>query len=86
MNGINGYVVRGRGAYASASVFLPCVGDGIGKTFYNTGSYGNYWSSVPDLDRSNARYLYFDSSGHHTGDDGRRFYGRSIRPVQGFTQ
>jgi hypothetical protein len=30
MNGVNGYIVRGRAEYASNSIFLPCAGDGYG--------------------------------------------------------
>ena len=71
MNGINGYVVRGRGVYASASIFLPAAGHG-GKSFRNVrvtskgvdadgtslvsvGLSGPYWSSVPN---SNNNYYF----------------------------
>ena len=85
MNGVNGYVVRGRGKYASASIFLPCAGLGYGTSLYDAGSYGNYWSSVPDSGSRYAWDLYFDSGGHGTYDIGR-YNGRSVRPLQGFTK
>ena len=86
MNGVNGYEVRGRGDYASASIFLPCAGYGGGTSLYYAGSYGYYWSSVPYSDYySNAWNLYFNSSDHSTRSY-YRDYGRSVRPVQGFTE
>ena len=86
VNGINGYVVRGRGSYASNSIFLPCAGGGYGTSLYAAGSGGYYWSSVPSSGRSYYAWnLYFHSSGHDTSNDYRN-YGQSVRPVQGFTK
>lgn len=65
MGGVNGCVIRGRGAYASSSIFLPCAGiifrdDNIP---YGEGGGGHYWSSVPYSDSSHefACSLYFCS-------------------------
>ena len=88
-NGVNGYVVRGRGVYTSYSIFLPCAGNGVGTSLRTAGSFGFglYWSSVPNSDDDYyAWYLFFYSGGHSTYDDDRRDYGRSVRPVQGFTK
>ncbi len=85
VNGVKGYVVKGKGVYASASIFLPCAGYGNGTSLSDAGSGGRYWSSVPSSDNfGNAWRLYFDSSDHRTGYH-RRNHGRSVRPVQGFT-
>jgi len=84
-NGVNGYVVRGRGDYASASIFLPCAGYGSGTSLDISGSYGTYWSSVPSSGYNDACGLYFGSGYHSTGNSGR-YYGFSVRPVQGFAQ
>ena len=88
-NGVNGYVVRGRGDYASASIFLPCAGDGFYLPSLSTDrSGGDYWSSVPssDLnDHGTAWNLGFNSGGHVTYNY-YRHDGRSVRPVQGFTE
>ncbi len=89
MNGVNGYVVRGKGAYASASIFLPAAGNGDGTSFYRAGSNGSYWSSVPRSDSNgDAWYLNFYLSGHNTSVYGanRRYNGQSVRPVQGVTE
>ncbi len=84
MNGIKGYVVKGTGAYASASIFLPCAGNGNRTSLY-AGSYGGYWSSVPSSDDYYLAWdLYFGSGYHDTGRSSR-YVGRSVRPVQGFT-
>ena len=85
-NGVNGYVVRGSGDFADASIFLPAAGRGDGTSLYHAGSLGRYWSSVPDGSDSNlARDLYFYSGDHLTGSD-YRCGGRSVRPVQGFAE
>ena len=86
VDGVNGYVVRGRGAYSSASIFLPCAGDGGGTSLNDAGSYGYYWSSVPySVSSSYSWSLYFDSSYHSSSYDSR-LYGQPVRPVQGFTE
>lgn len=90
MNGVNGYIVRGRGSYASNSIFLPCAGFGYGTSLVYAGSYGYYWSSFWDSDCNDYPwYLYFDSvdSGCHYLDNlSFRYYGQSVRPLQGFTK
>ena len=90
-NGVNGYVVRGRGDYAANSIFLPCAGYGLGTSLDFAGSSGNYWSSVPNS--GNGYYagnvawsLYFSSSDHSTRSYYGRYRGQSVRPVQGFTE
>ena len=87
-NGVKGYIVRGRGAYASNSIFLPAAGIGGGASRSNAGSYGYYWSSVPASDYVDyARCLYFYSSDHNAyGGYRYRDGGQSVRPVQGFTE
>ena len=85
LNGVYGYVVRGRGDYASASIFLPCAGYGDGTSLDYSGSGGDYWSSVPDSDSSRSWRLSFSSSSHYTLRN-NRYYGFSVRPVQGFTK
>ena len=91
MNGVNGYVVRGRGDFASAGIFLPCAGFGYKSSLHNAGSYGRYWSSVPLSDFSGSSwYLYFHSAAFHSDvhstNYGGRSNGQSVRPVQGFAQ
>ncbi len=88
-NGVNGYVVRGRGDYASASVFLPCAGVGAGTSLNVAGSRGSYWSSVPYSRSSYGDFswsLDFDSGGHHVYYYFDRNPGYTIRPVQGVTK
>ena len=84
-NGVNGYVVRGKGVYAAANIFLPCAGGGVGTSFSGSGSYGYYWSSVPTSGSSYAYGLYFYSGSHYTYSSSR-YNGQSVLPVQGFTK
>ena len=88
LNGVKGWIVTGRDAYKSDSIFLPCAGYGYGTSLSNAGSTGDYWSSVPDsdYDRYDAWSLYFNSSYHGTGSYYYRSDGQSVRPVQGFTE
>ena len=83
MNGINGYDVRGRGDYASASIFLPAAGVVDLTSLYDFGSSGYYRSSVPYSDIYFAYELLFDSSNHATLSYGARDEGQPVRPVQG---
>ena len=85
MNGVNGYVVRGRGNYSSNSIFLPCAGYGRDAFLYGADNYGHYWSPVTYTSRS-ARSLYFHD--HYFGIDNSRYRneGLSIRPVQSPTK
>ena len=84
LNGVQGYVVRGRGDYASNSIFLPCAGHGYGTSLNYDGSSG-YWSSVPYSDDYRAWSLFFYSSSHHAYYESRGS-GLSVRPVQGFAK
>ena len=83
VNGVEGHVVRGRGAYASASIFLPLAGRGDGTSLRRAGLTGTYWSSVPYSD--DAWFLRLNSSCPWTRSSSR-CRGRSVRPVQGFTK
>ena len=81
MNGVDGFEVRGRGGYASASIFLPFAGDGAETSVYNSGSRGYYWSSSSIPESSNSSWGLFFESGSGTSDD-YRYYGQSVRPIQ----
>jgi hypothetical protein len=82
-NGVNGYVVRGKGDYSSKSIFLPCVGYGNGTSLFYAGSNGFYWSSVPDSDYDyvSAYHLYFYSGYRQAASFYYRRSGQSVRPV-----
>ena len=85
-NGVNGYIVHGRGVYASNSIFLPAAGCGEWTGLYFAGSDGYYWSSVPwssvpDSYDNISWCLGFDSGNHDTyGTYPHR--GHPVRPVQ----
>ena len=91
LNGVKGYVVKGRSAYASKSIFLPAAGYGYYTLLNFSGSFGLYWSSVPrsgNLYPSGSFYpwlLYFYSGRRNTHHN-YRYYGQSVRPVLGFTK
>lgn len=82
MNGVNGYVVRGRGNYASVHIFLPCAGTGLESSLNYAGGDGYYWSSV--------RYLPGDCYAVEFRINHREHFtyyyycddGRSVRSVQ----
>ena len=85
LNGVNGYIIRGKGDYSSKSIFVPCAGRGHGTSLYDAGSIGYYFSAVPYSDDYYAWSLYFNSS-YHSADGLTRGLGRSVRPLQGFTK
>ncbi len=84
-NGVNGYVVHGRGTYASNWIFIPCAGIGVKSLFDHAGLFGYYWSSTLTAshwsDHSDGT-LSFGSDRHYTGYS-LHSYGQSVRPVQG---
>lgn len=88
-NGVSGRLIKGRGAYASRSVFLPAVGYGAGSSLnVNLSGYllGCYWSSTPDSSDSNyAQYFQFHLSGF-AGYNDRRCCGYVVRPVRGLAK
>ncbi len=89
MNGVKGWVVSGMDDYASNSIFLPCAGRDDRYSFSDAGSNGYYWSSVPcsfNYAFEGAWGLDFSSGGHGTSDNSFRYFGQSVRPVQGFTE
>ena len=94
LNSVNGYVVRGKGDFSVNSIFLPCAGLGSGNALDLSGLDGYCWSSVPytfsssygfSSDYGYAYQLHFNSSSHST-DHLMRNAGRSVRPVQGFSE
>ena len=83
-NRVNGYVIRGRGEYASDSIFLPAAGC-VGIKFQLPG--GCYWSIIASSYGNNNSFgTSFTSSKHATSSGYRRYYGFSVRPVQGFNE
>ena len=87
MNGVEGYAVRGRGKYASKSIFFPAAGRGDCTSLDHSGSNGYYWSSGPFSDHYGAWDLNFGSNYHCTDYSFLgRLRGKSVRPVLGFTK
>ena len=97
-NGVNGYIVRGRGDYTTASIFLPSAGFGgtdcsgsDGAGYSGPGGAGQYWLSGPPSDDfiCGAWGLVFFPgdyiySAFHRPEHFDRYDGFSVRPVQGF--
>ena len=81
-NGVKGYVVSGRGDYASVRIFFPVAGFGDRTLLRRAGSYGNYWSSVPILGRNDSWGFGLVSSRRDTYD-ANRSHGLFVRPVKG---
>ena len=81
INGVNGYVVRGRGNFADASIFLPLAGRGYGTSLDYAGSEGDYWSSVPLSGNSGDAWHLALNSGDQSTASVFRFRGQTIRPV-----
>ena len=85
-NGVNGLLVKGRGAYASKSIFLPAAGSGYVSSLSSLGSYGYYWSSTPYSDNSSYAWRLRFYSGDFNRYDNYRYRGQSVRPVRGFAK
>ena len=80
-NGVNGYKVTSKSN--GNSIFLPAAGYYYDNSSNRARSYGYYWSSLLSIGNpDNAWFVYYDT-GNKYGEDGNRYYGRSIRAVFG---
>ena len=79
VNGVMGLYMESR--INGARLFFSCSGNGNGRSWYNRGSYGYYWSSTFYSARY-ARNLFFNSGGVNPQDNYSRYYGFALRPVQ----
>lgn len=82
-NGVNGYVISGKGDYKSVSIFLPAVGDGYKDACRDYGTHGYYWSSSCTTNYVGySSFLGFHSNYHFIQSINNRYYGYAIRPVK----
>ena len=78
-NGVDGRKVTGPNGN---SIFLPAAGYRYATGLYSAGADGYYWSSSLDTDDSHDAWnVYFGSGDVFRDDNGRRYYGFSVRPV-----
>lgn len=81
-NGVPGRVLKGRGAFANNSIFIPAAGYGS-RTYLNLlGSIGGCWSSAMDSDDSHIAWSLSLYSGDVSCDIDSRYYGLPVRPVR----
>ncbi len=86
INGVEGYIVSGKGVYSDASIFLPAAGYGDGINFsldyYKGPSDGCYWSSVArSILSPSTSFLEFDYDDLWVPMSGGRCLGYPVRPV-----
>ena len=84
--GVNGWLVKGRGDYASKSIFLPAAGLGSGAFLGLSGSSSCYWSSTPNSDKSSNAWCWGSGSAGYSRGDFQRFLGQSVRAVREFAE
>ncbi len=90
-NGASGYVVRGRGDFAGASIFLPAAGVAYQIKWLSNGSTGYLWASDPHLQEAPPNYhsWLFTFNRIRSFDkfeikhNWNRFLGATVRPVRG---
>ena len=84
-NGVKGCVVRGRGDYADAAIFLPAAGYAVERKWWDRDRAGYLWSvdAYTDAPPTDCSWrLHFGSSGAGTSYCWDRHVGGSIRPVK----
>jgi uncharacterized protein (TIGR02145 family) len=79
INGVNDWKFMKKTDH-SVFVFFPAAGNYNGTSLGNRGSSGNYWSSSW-ISATDARFLFFDSSGVNPQGGGSRRIGFSLRGV-----
>ena len=83
-NGVKGAVVRGRGDYAKASIFLPLDGWGNQNLRERWEQFGHLWASDPRTDGLPGSWRLKYSSKWGTVDyHWDRYVGTTVRPVRG---
>ena len=88
LNGVKGFIISGKGDYASNSIFLPAAGHGDGNMHGDTGWLTSeglcyVWSSNGSSDG----YAFCLSTYYNNNISSfRRYFGMSVRPVQGFNE
>lgn len=85
-NGVSGRLVKGRGTYASKSIFFPAAGLGVDSYLYYPGSDGGCWSSTPRSGNSDDAWFLFFGLDYFDREYYPRDYRQSVRPVRGFAQ
>lgn len=79
-NGVNGMLITSKSN--SDTIFLPAAGEHYGKSLERAGTEGDYWSRSLDASYGGSGYdLYFNFCSIDW-NNGRRCYGRSVRPVR----
>lgn len=81
-NGVWGRVLKGRGAFASNSIFIPAAGYGSRSYLDLFDSIGGCWSTTVDSDESRIAWCLSLYSGDIACDIDSRYYGLSVRPVR----
>ena len=79
VNGVMGLYLESR--INGARLFFSCSGYGSSRSWSGRGSSGYYWSSTWSSARG-ARSLRFVSGGVYPQNDGSRYVGCALRPVQ----
>ena len=89
--GVSGYLLTGKGAYASKSIFLPAVGRGWESSLMDT-VMGYYWASSPIEDADDSIFslssaLIFRTDSSSTRNPqllrNTRYFGCPVRPLRG---
>ena len=82
-NGVNGCVVRGRGDFWEASIFVPSVGYGKGTSLVDAGLSCHLWSSVLDSDWLFLSWDLQASTNHPVATfTSWRHWGQPVRPIR----
>ncbi len=76
--GHNGYKITGPNGN---SIFLPAAGCRVGRSLYDAGEFGFYWSCSPVGSDTQGAYAFYFGSEDFDGSWGYRDCGQSVRPV-----
>ena len=78
INDVYGYKVIGPNGN---SIFLPATGYRSGTEIHNYGNYGYYWGASSNNYESNLAHLFYFISSYNSWDNGDRYCGQTVRPV-----
>ena len=78
VNEVGGYMVTGSNGN---SIFLPAAGFRNGTELYSCGNYGYYWGGTLNTYESNCANLCYFFNGYMGWNNGDRYCGQTVRPV-----
>lgn len=82
LNGVSGYLFKGKETYSNRFIFIPSAGYGNGDIYSKEGEAGMYWCSTIKSQDNAYSFVWGLEDGNPDVASDARCYGRTIRAVE----